>query len=299
MNALRHEQRIRKPSNNPDFNSLLDHAVCHRPFLAEGIDTIRNACKDARTSMQATPKNRYTPGNRSLRRSAELLASVRWTFFCFNESVKCKPHNQSRSKLYRFSNDLCATRIGSQTRWNAAEVRSDRKSHQRICESLRQSLRLPKVRRASKRLPTNSGYRAALSAVILESGEQWMRPSAIAGPKTANQLMSSVTRILAELFLFCDEHRKKKRDAEILYLDRMSFQRNNHMQRMINTKQKPKTQTDVAMSAAINIAKLLVQTWTPQTYREQREYVNSLPGVRIVSLPRDEEFGYVPAEVTP
>lgn len=71
------------------------------------------------------------------------------------------------------------------------------------------------------------------------------------------------------------------------------------MQRMINTKQKPKTQTDVAMSAAINIAKLLVQTWTPQTYREQREYVNSLPGVRIVSLPRDEEFGYVPAEVTP
>jgi len=53
------------------------------------------------------------------------------------------------------------------------------------------------------------------------------------------------------------------------------------------------------MSAAINIAKLLVQNWTPQTYREQREYVNSLPGVRIVSLPRDEEFGYVPAEVTP
>ena len=62
------------------------------------------------------------------------------------------------------------------------------------------------------------------------------------------------------------------------------------------TKSKPKSPTDVAMSAAINIAKLLVQEgWTPQTYREQREYVNSLPGVRIVSLPRDEEFGYVEA----
>ncbi len=61
----------------------------------------------------------------------------------------------------------------------------------------------------------------------------------------------------------------------------------------MQTKSKPKSQTDVAMSAAINIAKLLVQEgWTPQTYREQREYVNSLPGVRIVSLPRDEEFGY-------
>ena len=62
------------------------------------------------------------------------------------------------------------------------------------------------------------------------------------------------------------------------------------------TKSKPKSPTDVAMSAAINIAKLLVQEgWTPQTYREQREYVNSLPGVRIVSLPRVEEFGYVEA----
>ena len=67
----------------------------------------------------------------------------------------------------------------------------------------------------------------------------------------------------------------------------------------MQTKQKPNSPTDVAMSAAINIAKLLVQNWTPQTYREQREYVNSLPGVRIVSLPRDEEFGYVPTEVTP
>ena len=64
----------------------------------------------------------------------------------------------------------------------------------------------------------------------------------------------------------------------------------------MQTKSKPKSPTDVAMSAAINIAKLLVQEgWTPQTYREQREYVNSLPGVRIVSLPRDEEFGYVEA----
>lgn len=61
----------------------------------------------------------------------------------------------------------------------------------------------------------------------------------------------------------------------------------------MQTKSKPKSPTDVAMSAAINIAKLLVQEgWTPETYREQREYVNSLPGVRIVSLPRDEEFGY-------
>jgi hypothetical protein len=63
--------------------------------------------------------------------------------------------------------------------------------------------------------------------------------------------------------------------------------------------QRPRTRADVATSVAINIAKLLVQEgWTPQTYREQREYVNSLPGVRIVSLPRDEEFGYVPTEVT-
>jgi len=67
----------------------------------------------------------------------------------------------------------------------------------------------------------------------------------------------------------------------------------------MQTKQKPKTHDDINTSAALNIAKLLVQSWTPETYREQREYVNSLPGVRIVSLPRDEEFGYVPAEVTP
>ncbi len=67
----------------------------------------------------------------------------------------------------------------------------------------------------------------------------------------------------------------------------------------MQTKQKPKTHDDINTSAALNIAKLLVQNWTPQTYREQREYVNSLPGVRIVSLPRDEEFGYVPTEVTP
>lgn len=63
----------------------------------------------------------------------------------------------------------------------------------------------------------------------------------------------------------------------------------------MQTKPKPRTQDDINTSAALNIAKLLVQTWTPQTYREQRDYVNSLPGVRIVSLPRDEEFGYVEA----
>lgn len=68
----------------------------------------------------------------------------------------------------------------------------------------------------------------------------------------------------------------------------------------MQTKSRPKTRADINTSAAINIAKLLVQEgWTPQTYREQREYVNSLPGVRIVSLPRDEEFGYSTTEVTP
>lgn len=50
---------------------------------------------------------------------------------------------------------------------------------------------------------------------------------------------------------------------------------------------------DIAMSVALGVAKLMVRNWTPETYREQREYVNSLPGVRIVSLPRDPEFGYV------
>lgn len=67
----------------------------------------------------------------------------------------------------------------------------------------------------------------------------------------------------------------------------------------MQTKPKPKTHDDINTSAALNIAKLLVQNWTPETYREQREYVNSLPGVRIVSLPRDKEFGYSPTEVTP
>ena len=61
----------------------------------------------------------------------------------------------------------------------------------------------------------------------------------------------------------------------------------------MKTKQRPKTPDDIATSVALNIAKLLVQNWTPETYREQREYVNSLPGVEIGSLPRDEEFGYV------
>jgi len=61
--------------------------------------------------------------------------------------------------------------------------------------------------------------------------------------------------------------------------------------------QKPLTRADVATSAAINIAKLLVQeNWTPESYRQQREYVNSLPGVAIVSLPRDQEFEYAGTE---
>lgn len=67
------------------------------------------------------------------------------------------------------------------------------------------------------------------------------------------------------------------------------------MKTNMQTKTKPKTPDDIATSVALNIAKLLVQSWTPETYREQREYVNSLPGVEIVSLPRDEEFGYVEA----
>jgi hypothetical protein len=57
---------------------------------------------------------------------------------------------------------------------------------------------------------------------------------------------------------------------------------------------KPKEPLDVAMSAALNIAKLLVgEQVTRESYREIRDYVNSLPGVQIVSLPRDSEFGYV------
>jgi hypothetical protein len=65
----------------------------------------------------------------------------------------------------------------------------------------------------------------------------------------------------------------------------------------MQTKQKPKSPADINTSAAINIAKLLVQeNWTPETYRQQREYVNSLPGVVIVSLPRDQEFEYAGTE---
>lgn len=65
----------------------------------------------------------------------------------------------------------------------------------------------------------------------------------------------------------------------------------------MQTKQKPKSPADINTSAAINIAKLLVQeNWTPETYRQQREYVNSLPGVVIVSLPRDQEFEYAGME---
>ena len=57
----------------------------------------------------------------------------------------------------------------------------------------------------------------------------------------------------------------------------------------------PTDQGDISMAVALGVAKLMVRNWTRETYREQREYVNSLPGVRIVSLPRDEEFGYVEA----
>jgi hypothetical protein len=65
----------------------------------------------------------------------------------------------------------------------------------------------------------------------------------------------------------------------------------------MQTKQKPKSPADINTSAAINIAKLLVQdNWTPESYRQQREYVNSLPGVVIVSLPRDQEFEYAGTE---
>jgi hypothetical protein len=65
----------------------------------------------------------------------------------------------------------------------------------------------------------------------------------------------------------------------------------------MQTKQKPKSPADINTSAAINIAKLLVQeNWTPETYRQQREYVNSLPGVVIVSLPRDQECEYAGTE---
>lgn len=57
---------------------------------------------------------------------------------------------------------------------------------------------------------------------------------------------------------------------------------------------KPQTELDVSTSVAVNIAKLLVlENWTETSYREHREYVNSLPGVGIQHLPRDSEFGYV------
>ncbi len=54
----------------------------------------------------------------------------------------------------------------------------------------------------------------------------------------------------------------------------------------------PTDQGDIAMTVALGVAKLMVRSWTAETYREQREFINSLPGVRILSLPRDEEFGY-------
>ncbi|GAB5444408.1 MAG: hypothetical protein Fues2KO_47570 [Fuerstiella sp.] len=56
---------------------------------------------------------------------------------------------------------------------------------------------------------------------------------------------------------------------------------------------RPTASSDVVTSLAVNIARLLVgESWTPETYREQREYVNSLPNVDIRRLPRDAEFGY-------
>jgi hypothetical protein len=61
----------------------------------------------------------------------------------------------------------------------------------------------------------------------------------------------------------------------------------------LKAKPKPTTKEDSAASAAVNIARLLVgQNWTPETYRQQRQYVNSLPGVKIVALPRDAEFDF-------
>lgn len=63
----------------------------------------------------------------------------------------------------------------------------------------------------------------------------------------------------------------------------------------VKTKTMPTDPGDIAMSVALGVAKLMVRNWTPETYRGEREYLNSLPGVRIVSLPRDQEFGYVEA----
>jgi hypothetical protein len=59
------------------------------------------------------------------------------------------------------------------------------------------------------------------------------------------------------------------------------------------TKPLPTTPDDIAMSVALGVAELMVRQWTPEKYSEQRDRLNSLPGVRIVSLPRDKEFGYV------
>ena len=63
----------------------------------------------------------------------------------------------------------------------------------------------------------------------------------------------------------------------------------------VKTKNMPTDVGDIAMFVALGVAKLMVRNWTSETYREQRDYINSLPGARIVSLPRDEEFGYVEA----
>lgn len=59
------------------------------------------------------------------------------------------------------------------------------------------------------------------------------------------------------------------------------------------TKSKPTATLDIATSVAVNIARLLVgQDRTPASYREHRDYVNTLAGVDIRQLPRDAEFGY-------
>lgn len=62
----------------------------------------------------------------------------------------------------------------------------------------------------------------------------------------------------------------------------------------VATKSNPTANQDIATSVAVNIARLLVgQDWTPASYREHRDYVNTLAGVDIRRLPRDAEFGYV------
>ena len=51
--AVRAESEFHVTGRNP-VNAVISIRALSRPFLAEGIDTIRNACKDVRTLMQAT-----------------------------------------------------------------------------------------------------------------------------------------------------------------------------------------------------------------------------------------------------